>query len=423
MKIKRFNLGRLFYNNKIVMIFSVMLAFIFWIILSTSSTESTSKLISDIPITVSLSESAKESGLTVFGTDDIKAEVSVTGNRLILGQLSKSDIQVTAQQSANMINSTGKYTLELAAKKNSFLTDYEFASSVSPKFVTVVVDRFKSQTFDITPNIKFSADTAYFVAPVALSEPQVIISGPESVVSSIASVTVEKALPETLTKTVDLTDLQINLYDSSGNKVNMKNLNLSISKVNANIAVLKRKFVSVTPEFTSVPMGLNVKSLLGPVTPNKLEVAAPAEVINTLTSVPLAPIDLSQVNPEHDQFEREIKFPSDCRSLSNTYNATVKINLLGFQTRTITVKNVRFKNLPNDKVATSHTVNLPVQVVGPIAQLKNLDSDDISVEVDLAGKEDFVGRTEVPAKIIFSSQANKCWAYGSYKVNIGITKK
>ena len=169
MKIKRFNLGRLFYNNKVVMLFSVIIAFIFWIILSTSASESTTKLITDIPISVSLSESAKESGLTVFGTDDIKAEVSVTGNRLILGQLSKSDIQITAQQSANMINSTGKYTLELSAKKNSILTDYEFSSSVSPKFVTVVVDRYKSQTFDITPNIKFTADTDYFVAPISLS--------------------------------------------------------------------------------------------------------------------------------------------------------------------------------------------------------------------------------------------------------------
>ncbi len=60
MKIKRFNLGRLFYNNKVVMLFSVIIAFIFWIILSTSASESTTKLITDIPISVSLSESAKE---------------------------------------------------------------------------------------------------------------------------------------------------------------------------------------------------------------------------------------------------------------------------------------------------------------------------------------------------------------------------
>lgn len=423
MKIKRFNLGRLFYNNKVVMLFSVIIAFIFWIILSTSASESTTKLITDIPISVSLSESAKESGLAVFGTDDIKAEVSVTGNRLILGQLSKSDIQITAQQSANMINSTGKYTLELSAKKNSILTDYEFSSSVSPKFVTVVVDRYKSQTFDITPNIKFTADTDYFVAPIALSEPQVTVSGPESLVSSIASVTVEENISGTLTKTTDLNDLPIYLFDNNGNKINMKNLTMSVTKVNANITVIQRKFVNVVPEFTSVPSGLNMKNLSMQVSPNKIEIAAPNEVINSLNSVSLEPIDLSQVNLEHGQFEQEIKLPSDCRNLCNTYNATVKLNLLGFQSRTVIVKNIKFKNLPEDKLATSHTSSLPVQVMGPLSQLRSLSEDDISVEVDLSGKEEFIGRTQMPAKIIFNSYSNKCWAYGSYNINIGITKK
>lgn len=423
MEIKKFNLGRLFYNNKIVMIFSIIFAFIFWIILSTSASESTTKLITDIPISVLLSDSAKESGLTVFGTDDIKAEISVTGNRLILGQLSKNDIQITAQQSANMINSTGKYTLELSAKKNSLLTDYEFASSVSPKFITVFVDRYKSQTFDITPNIKFSADPDYFVAPIALSEPQVTVSGPESLVSSIASATVEGNLSGTLNKSVDLNNLQINLFDSDGNKVNMKNLTLSVTKINANITILKRKFVNIVPEITSVPSGLNIKNLSIQVSPSKIEVAAPDEVFNNLTQLSLEPIDLSQVNLDQYQFEKTIKLPSDCRSLSDAYKAKVKINLLGFQNKTIIVKNIKFKNLSENRSATSHTTALSVQVIGPISQLRFLTEDDLFIEVDLSGKEDFVGRTQMPAKIIFNSPSNKCWAYGSYNINVGVTKK
>ena len=423
MKTKIFNLGRLFYNNKIVMVFSVIIAFIFWVILSTSASESTTKLITDIPIFVSLSDSAKESGLTVFGAEDIRAEISVTGNRLILGQLSKGDIQVTAQQSANMINSTGKYTLELSAKKNSILTDYEFASSVSPKFITVVVDRYKSQTFDIVPNIKFSADTSYFVAPIALSEPQVTISGPEAIVSSIANVTVEHSIPETLTKTVDLNNLPINLFDSNGNKVNVKNLTLSVTNVNANISVLKRKFVSVEPEFTSITSGVNMNSIPIQVKPAKIEIAAPAETINNISSVKLEPIDLSQINLDNCQFEQAIKLPSDCRSLSNIYDATVKLNLLGFQSRTLNVKNIKFKNIPSDKVAASHTTSLPVQIIGPLSQLRTLSENDIFAEVDLSGKEDFVGRTQMPAKIIFNSSSNKCWVYGTYNINVVITKK
>lgn len=422
MKINRFNLGRLFYNNKVVMLFSVVFAFIFWVILSTSASESTTKLISDIPIQVALSESAKDSGLTVFGVDEIKAEISVTGNRLILGQLSKNDILVTAAQSANMINSTGKYTLELSAKKNSILNDYELASSVSPKFVTVVVDRFRSQVFDITPNIKFSANPDYFVPPIALSDSQVEISGPESVVSSIVSVSVEGNIPGTLSRTAYLNDLPINLLDAAENKINTTNLTLSVTRLNATVAILQRKFVSVKPEFTGVPSGLNVKSIPFSVTPAKIEIAAPADVIGKISDVSLDPIDFSQINLDNYQFEPEVKLPSDCRSLSSTTHATVKMNLLGFQSRTVTVKDVRFKNVPDGKSATASSASLNITVIGPITQLRTLSDGDVSAEIDLSGKEDFIGRTEMPAKIAFSSGANKCWAYGSYGLTVSVVK-
>lgn len=422
MKINRLNLGRLFYNNKVVMFFSIIFAFIGWIILSTSSSETTTKIITDIPITVPLSESAKESGLTVFGTEDIKAEIPVSGNRLILGQLTKNDIQITAQQSANMITSTGKYTLELSAKKNSLLTDYEISSSVSPKFITVVVDRYKSKTFEITPNIKYTANTDYFVAPIALSEPNVTISGPESLISSIDKASVEGSVPGTINNNVDLNNLPINLFDHDGNKINTKNLTLSITKVNATISILQRKFVDIKPQFTSIPSGLNIKDLSVQVIPSTVEIAASNDTFKNINKITLDSIDFSKINLEHSQFEQSLNVPADYRNLNNTYNSTVKINLSGFQARTITANNIVFKNLPSNRSASSHTMSLPIQVIGPSGQIRSLSPSDIFIEVDLSGKEEFSGRTEMPAKITFNASANKCWAYGTYKVNVGITK-
>ncbi len=423
MKINRLNLGRLFYNNKIVLVFSIMLAFICWVALSTSSTETSTKLITDIPITVPLSENAQEIGLTVFGLDDIKAEIAVSGNRLILGQLTKNDILVTAQQSANMINSIGKYTLELSVKKNSLLTDYEFANTVSPKFITVVVDRHQSSDFDIIPNIKYNADTDYFIAPVALSDSTVNIAGPESVVSSIAKVTVEGNVPGTLNKSTNLNKLPINLFDNAGNKINTKNLTMSVTKVDANITVLKQKHCNIKPTFESAPIGLNVKHLIAQLSPTSVEIATPNESFNNIKEIELEPINFSEINLNHYQFERALKIPADCRNLNNISSSKVKLNLSGFQSRIVTSGNISFKNVPSDKSASSHTANLSVQVIGPASQVRNVNPSDINIEVDLSGKESFTGRTEMPAKITFSVSANKCWAYGNHSVNVSIAKK
>ncbi len=423
MKISKLNLGRLFYNNKIVLIFSIILAFVSWIALSTSSTETTTKLITDIPINVPLSENAKDSGLVVFGAEDIKAEISVSGNRLILGQLTKNDIQINAQQSANMINSPGKYTLELSAKKNSMLTDYEFANSVSPQFITVFVDRYKSQEFEITPNIKYTANPDYFVSPVALSDSKVTISGPDSIISTIASVSVEGNISGTLNKTTSLNHLQLNLFDSAGNKINTKHLNLSVTSVNATITILPRKVVNITPEFTSVPKDIDISSLSVQILPSTVEIAAPEDILNSINKISLEPIDFSKINPEHTKFEVPLEIPTECRNLNNISTSVLKINLSGFQSKSINVTNVLFKNLASDKSAEAHIVSLPVQIVGPYSQLRSITPSDVILEIDLSDKSDFIGQTEFPVKIKFNSSFNKCWAYGNYQVNASITKK
>ena len=105
-------INKLLCSNKFTFLISLIFSFCIWIKLSTSSSERISKTITNIPIVINLSESAKEAGLTIFGLDNIKAEVTVSGNRITLGQLTKDNITVFAQQSAGIINSTGNYTLE-----------------------------------------------------------------------------------------------------------------------------------------------------------------------------------------------------------------------------------------------------------------------------------------------------------------------
>ena len=105
----RFN--KLFYNNKFIMLFSLICSFTIWFFISSSDTDGFSLTISDIPVEVSLSEAAVEDGLKIFGGDDVTAKVEVKGSRMSIGQIKKSDIQITANQSKEIIRSPGSYTL------------------------------------------------------------------------------------------------------------------------------------------------------------------------------------------------------------------------------------------------------------------------------------------------------------------------
>ena len=79
-----------------------------------------------------------------------------------------------------------------------------------------------------------------------------------------------------------------------------------------------------------------------------------------------------------------------------------------------------FINLPSGKSASPTTLNLNVKVEGPLSELKNINSQNVSVQIDLSGKEDFSGTAELPAKIVIDS-SGKCWFFGNYSVNVKIT--
>src|SRR5699024_7428762 len=102
-----------------------LLSIFLWIGMSFSSGSEFTKTISDIPVTVELSQEAIDNGYQIFGLDHVTASVSVTGNRMIVGSLTKSDIQIKAQQTSS-ITTAGTYTLPLAASKTGVKSDYEF---------------------------------------------------------------------------------------------------------------------------------------------------------------------------------------------------------------------------------------------------------------------------------------------------------
>ena len=112
MKKNKFSIGRLFYNDKFVMIFSVLVSIILWFTVSATNTSTEShKVISDIPVTIELSQNAKDNDLMVFN-DNQTASVSVSGSSFIVSQVQKENILVTALQ-AGSIDRAGTYTLVL----------------------------------------------------------------------------------------------------------------------------------------------------------------------------------------------------------------------------------------------------------------------------------------------------------------------
>lgn len=413
-------INKLLCSNKFTFLISLIFSFCIWIKLSTSSSERISKTITNIPIVVNLSESAKEAGLTIFGLDNIKAEVTVSGNRITLGQLTKDNITVFAQQSAGIINSTGNYTLELCAKKNGRITNYEILDNVSPRLVNVFVDRLQSKNFKIDQNINCKTDAEHVITAAVLSEPEITISGPETVVSSISKVTVEKEIGNVLTESTSMKSLPLNLYDENGKKVATNNLSFSVNSVNATVNVFAKKTVDVVPVFLNKPKNLTLNKARVSLSHSKIEIAASKEVLDSIDSVQLESLDLSDINLNNKEFNLNVKMPNSVINLSNLHSVNLRINTDGIQEKQIKVNNIYFVNVPPGKDAVSFAKSITVNLLGPYNELRNIKPEFLCAEIDLSQKENFKGIIDIPVSVK-TTLPSSCWVHGRYSVMVQIS--
>lgn len=420
-RLKRIKFSKLFYNNKFVAGFSVVAAFVVWVAVSSNSAGSVPVTVSNIPVDIHLSDSAVQDGLRVFSREDITAHVQITGNRLIVGQVTKDDIQITAPQAASTIMSPGKYMLELTAKKVGVLQDYQIVSDVVPSVITVTVDRYRESEFSIEPDIKFNPKPDYFVGSTVLSSPKVMLSGPESEISQIKKVKVEGSIPGEVSMPATL-KLPIVMYDAYDRPITSEMISTNISEVEVTVPVLMKKEIQLIPSFSNLPSGINFNKEYKDfvkITPSVLEIAGPEDVIGSLKSLKLDAVDFNGVNIQNNKFSAPINLPQGCRSLNNIYSADIVFNMYPFREKTFSVNNFEFKNVPEGKTASAYSGEINVTVLAPASKINHVKSSDIVAEINFENTSEFLSSMEMPIKFIVNNH-DDVWISGNYTVNVSL---
>ncbi|MBR0423105.1 MAG: hypothetical protein IJJ04_00460 [Clostridia bacterium] len=417
-KLKKIKIGKLFYNNKFVMLFSLVASLITWIVISSSNNEVVPVTISDIPVNIQLSESAVQDGLRIFGGENLTARVNITGNRIVVGQVTKNDIQITAPQAASTIMSPGNYTLELSAKKVGVLQDYQIVSDVKPSVVTVMVDRYRESEFTIEPQINFTPKSDYYVGNTILSSPKVTLSGPEKEISKIKKVVVKADIPGEIDSPVTLKS-PILLYDDYGQQITSETIKSSVNEVEVSVPVLMKKKVDLVANFSNLPSGFNLNKDLVKISPSSLEIAGPEKVVKSIKEIKLEEINFNEVNIQNNTFTCAVNLPEGCKSLNNTYSAEVNLNLSHFKEKTFNINDFDFKNVPNGKKASVYSGDLNVTVVGPAGKVNSLKPSDIYAKIEFEENKEFSGTMEMPVKLKING-VNQVWIYGKYFVNVNI---
>lgn len=418
-----FSLAALFFNNRFVLVFSLVCALLMWLFTSVTSTENRSRVIYNVPVDIVVSDDA--GNLQVFSQSVQTVNISIQGSNLIINKITENDVRATAvldDTSTIMEDGNGgmaTYKLQIEASKNgNELADFEVVDC-SESSVVVKVDEPMESTFPVTLSSNYQVGEDYYVNAPTFSTETVTIAGPASVVKQIHTVVADHTFDGELTESQKFT-CPLLLLDDSGQAVESQYLTLSTDTVEVSLTVYARKTLSLKPAFLNMPSDFPQDRIS--VSPETIEVAGAKDTLANLTELTLdTVVDFSEFTISNNSVEVDIILPSGFKNIGNVYKATITVDLTGYTQGVFTVSQIYDKNASDNQHVTLLTNKFEITAIGPkdvIAKLTNLSFYCV---VDLTNTNNVYGKVELPASVSIYNNTT-CWVTGSYTVNVEISE-
>ena len=296
-------------------------------------------------------------------TDTIR--VTVRASRSVFSDFSEKNIVATADVSA--MTDDNRLPIEITHNKSGS----KIESIKSDKdYVEVGIENMMKMQKRIGVNVVNEPAEGYMLGNRSTDQNAVIISGPESVVSRVASTSVEINV-DGATSDVNIA-LPVHLYDADGREINDSKLTKSVNNVFTTVSILQKKEIPIEYVVTGKPAEGYVFSGEFIKNPSTVTIAAKPAVLKNIESLVIDNvIDLTGANKDVEAtLELKEYIPEGC----------VLADGIGASAASVVAKveeeEVRIIKMPVEQIA---LINVPQ---GYKAKIKGVDE---TITVRLAG--------------------------------------
>lgn len=426
MKLKKLSLRQLFSNTKFLVIFSILVAFIFWIVVALEYAPVIENEIKDIPVKIDMNNSVPDKlGLQIFGQSDYTINVTVRGNRYIVGGdlLTADDFEATAQTA--YVDSAGKHSLVVKVTAKDANADYEIISK-STDYIEVYFDKYAEKEVEVTPRIiseldDYTADDYMFdKADIIYETKTVKVSGAQTEVNSItaayADIPIEKKL--TQSETIDASVVLSNGSDLDSKYVKINGE--SSLTVPVTLPVYKMQTSAVSVSFKNTPSDYINSPLLYSISPSRVRVAVLQNGSDTTNSLEIGTIDFANITPSSSSFTFLASNVKTAKFLDGTTSFNVEVNTDGLSTKKLE-PNINSIMITGGSGVSAGNVDLSsigsVTVVGTQTALASVNANMLEVNINLTNIKLEEGENTVPVTVTLKNSKN-CWVSGSYSAVI-----
>jgi hypothetical protein len=440
-KNKKSSIEGLFYNNKFLMVFSIIVAVLLWANVKINYSADTTRTISDLKISLANTVSQAEDIEVFFGSEELLAEVEVSGKAYNINQhaLTKDDIIVEA--TGSYVDTAGYKVLTLTAKiaDTSAAGDVNI-TKITPSSITVYFDRKTTGTFNVEAKLENDMDSLvsdeFTVGQPVPSMSTVEVTGPATILNKLTKVYFkaqidESNLPLTATKEV-AAEIAYQLDRASDSKyLTCNSINDESNPATVTIPLYVSKEVGTSVKFVNQPVSYSEEMPKFMVYPSKVNVLynTKDEEIETLY---VGTVDFSNVSNKVNYFE----FPVDEKLGVNIVDKTISEFTVSIDMSSMS--SVTFNKTPSKIVLLNQDENYnyiidfekselnAITAIGPRESLDKITNEDIQVEINvsslnLEGSEEQL--VEVSNISIASDKIDDCWIYGKYKAYISVEPK
>lgn len=419
---KKFNFSRLFENRQFNVVLSVVVAVLAWLLVSMYVNTEDTRYIQKVPVNLSYSASVYQAlDLSVVDAADYTVTVKVKGPRSVINGLSASDILAYPQMSG--VSDSGRYDLAVVATKVDSSKDYEIvAGSVSPKTVSVRFDHVINKKFVVEVDTTGATPAEGYILDKAFATPsEITLSGPESEVSAVSRVVASVNLSGAELTESQLTTGVISLYDRDDNPLSQNLITLDAENIELTIPILKKATLPLKVSFTGVPQGLDTSIFHYTLSSESINVAGPGSKVDALSDFNIGYINIAKDFKLNGVYDFDITLDKGFVNLDNISHVTVSFDTSALASKTITVKDIRAVNVPqNYQVQVETSKIYDVTVIGTKAEIEALTAADVVAEIDASQLAAEKGQQTVAVNILIPGSSS-VFAAGSYTALINVS--
>ena len=400
--------------NKVLYIaLSLLIAIVFWLYVDDVQGSKISETHYRIPIEfIGAEDTLPNRGLMLTEGEDITIDLKLSGPRILISGLDKSDIRI--QVDLTNISAVGTYTLNYEI----LFPDNVDRSRISREYasrsmVTVKIEELYTKTVPV--EVSVSGEVAdgyiYMAERLVLDPANLVVSGREKDVEKVAAARIKLDLTGATSSISRKFDYE--LLDAEGNVIEAEGIRLSDNQIQVDAPVYLVKTLNLTVKFKESP-GSNLEDVDWKLEQNTVEVAGEAASLENKEDILLGEIDLSSLLSDTEMV-LDISLPAGTVNLSGYTTTTLTITFSdNLATKALSVSNISAVGLSEWQSFDRLTSSVEVMLRGPADEVEQVTAEDVRVVVDL---EEYTsnGTYSVPA-MVFVDGYDNVGAIGSCSV-------